>query len=276
MSDPWARHPRQRQLPGRASLLTGQFHKCLDQGEVGLARLAHEPRVAGRPEVAVVERRRGQRPGEHAPTQRAVGDQPDADLPQDREDLGLEVPGEQRVLALQRRDRVHGVGPADRGSTGLRQPEVADLARLDEVLHRADGLLDRHVRVDPVLEVQVDVVDAEPLQRGVAGAADVLGRAVDAHPRAVRVPLVAELRGQLHLVTATGDGLADEQLVGEGPVHVGGVEERHPQVERTVDGPRWPRPRPRPRRTRSCPCSRGRRRRRRGRQFHCRGCVAES
>ena len=37
-----------------------------------------------------------------------------------------------------------------------------------------------------MLVVEVDVVDAEPLQRRVARAADVLGPAVDAEPRAVR------------------------------------------------------------------------------------------
>ena len=66
------------------------------------------------------------------------------------------------------------------------RPEVADLAGLDELGHRADGLLDRDVLVDAVLVVEVDVVDAEALQRGVAGLPDVLRRAVDAEPLAVR------------------------------------------------------------------------------------------
>ena len=83
-------------------------------------------------------------------------------------DLVLEVAGEQRPLALERGDRVHGVGPADRVRRRLGQAEVADLAGLDELGHGADGLLDRHGRVDPVLVVEVEVVDAEPLERGVA------------------------------------------------------------------------------------------------------------
>jgi hypothetical protein len=87
-----------------------------------------------------------------------------------------------------------------------------------------------------VLVVEVDVLDAEALQAGVAGRADVLGAAVDADPGPVGEPLVAELGGQLHLVSAAGDGLADELLVGERPVHVGGVEEGDSEIEGAVDG----------------------------------------
>ena len=118
----------------------------------------------------------------------------------------------------------------------LGEAEVAHLAGRDQLGHRADGLLDRDGLVDAVLVVEVDVVDAEPLQRGVARGADVLGAAVDADPGAVGEPLVAELGGQLDLVAAAGDRPADELLVGERAVHVGGVEEGHAEVERSVDG----------------------------------------
>ena len=57
----------------------------------------------------------------------------------------------------------------------LGQAEVADLPGRDELGHGADGLLDRDGLVDAVLVVEVDVVDAEPLQAGVAGGPDVLG-----------------------------------------------------------------------------------------------------
>ena len=114
-----------------------------------------------------------------------------------RQDLGLHVPRPQRVLGLQRGDRVDGVRPADGVGRRLGQPEVADLARGDQLGHRADGLLDRHRLVDPVLVVEVDVVDAEPLQAGVAGLADVRRAAVDAaEARVARVPDDAELGRQ--------------------------------------------------------------------------------
>ena len=66
------------------------------------------------------------------------------------------------------------------------RPEVADLALLDELGHRPDGVLDRGAGVDAVLVVEVDVVGAEALQGGLAGRAHVVGAAVDAAPRADR------------------------------------------------------------------------------------------
>ncbi|CAN5572169.1 hypothetical protein BH20ACT19_BH20ACT19_07730 [soil metagenome] len=117
----------------------------------------------------------------------------------------------------------------------LGEPKVADLARLHELGHRPDGVLDRRVLVDPVLVVEVDVVHAEALERGVARAAHVLGLAVDPEHRAVLGALVAELGGEHDLVPAALDRPADEALVGERPVHVGGVEERHPELERAAD-----------------------------------------
>src|SRR3546814_12523962 len=43
----------------------------------------------------------------------------------------------------------------------LGQADVADLARLHLLRDRADGVFDRHVRVDPVLVVVVDLIIAE-------------------------------------------------------------------------------------------------------------------
>src|SRR3546814_10881243 len=47
----------------------------------------------------------------------------------------------------------------------LGQSDVADLARLHLLRDRADGVFDRHVRVDPVQVVEVDMIDAESSQR---------------------------------------------------------------------------------------------------------------
>src|SRR3712207_2751554 len=107
---------------------------------------------------------------------------------------------------------------------------------MDELSQRPPGVLDRDGGVDPVLVVEVENVDAEPLQRGVTGAAHVVGPAVDAEERAVLASLVAELGGEHHLVAPAGDGLPDEPLVGERAVHVRGVEEGDAEVQRPLDG----------------------------------------
>jgi hypothetical protein len=127
------------------------------------------------------------------------------------------------------------VGSAHRLGRGLGQAEVLDLALLDELGHRADGLLDRHRVVDAVLVVEVDEVDAEPLERVLAGLAHVVGPAVDAEKAAVLSALIAELAGDDDPVAALAHRPAHELLVGERPVHVGGVEEGSAEVEVAVD-----------------------------------------
>ena len=92
------------------------------------------------------------------------------------------------------------------------------------------------VGIDAVLVVEVDVVDAEPRERRLAGLADVLGAAVDALPAAVVAAHVAELGRQHDLVASLGDGASDQQLVLERTVDVGRVEEEDAQVEGAVDG----------------------------------------
>ena len=79
------------------------------------------------------------------------------------------------------------------------------------------------------------MVDAEALQRRVAGGADVIGLAVDAEERPFLAAHVAELRGQHDLVAPAADGAADEQLVRERAVHVRRVDEVDAELERTVD-----------------------------------------
>ena len=82
-------------------------------------------------------------------------------------------PVEQREFALHRGDRVGGVGPPDALRPGLAQPQKPDLALLDEPRHCADRLLDRHRRIDPVLVIEIDDIDAEPLQARLAGLGDI-------------------------------------------------------------------------------------------------------
>ena len=116
------------------------------------------PRVA-RPDLA------GARGRQQAARQHPVGGHADAELADRRQDLRLDPAAHQRVLDLQRGDRVDGVRAADGGGAHLGQAEVPDEAGLDHLRDRADRVLDRDPRVQPGRLVQVDVVGAEPLQR---------------------------------------------------------------------------------------------------------------
>jgi hypothetical protein len=84
-----------------------------------------------------------------------------------------------------------------------------------------------------VLVVEVDVIDAEPLQARVARLAHVLGLAVD--PALAVDDLDRELGREHDLIALAFDRLADEHFVRIRPVHVGGVEQRHAELERAVD-----------------------------------------
>ena len=112
---------------------------------------------------------------------------------------------------------------------------MADLAGLDQCLHRAEGLFDGHGAIYPVLVVQVNDVDAESGQRRIAGLKNVVGCPVDSDERAILSALIPELGGNHDLIATSFDRLAHQSLVGEGPVHVSGVQEGDTAVERFVN-----------------------------------------
>ena len=119
---------------------------------------------------------------------------------------------------------------------GLGETEVADLAGIDQLGHRAHRLLDRDVRIDAVLVVEVDVVDGQAAQRRVAGGQHVLGSAVDAAGAGiVGIADDPELGRQHDLVAPVGDRAPDELLVGVRAVAVRGVQQCDPEVECTMD-----------------------------------------
>jgi len=87
-----------------------------------------------------------------------------------------------------------------------------------------------------MLVVQVDVIDAESLERSLARRAHVLRTPVDAAHLGIRAAHHPELGREHYLVPPAGDRLTHELLVGVRSVHVGRVEEVDAQVERPVDG----------------------------------------
>jgi len=102
-----------------------------------------------------------------------------------------------------------------------------------ESCHGAERFLDRHGRIDPVLVVKIDHVDAEPLEALLAGADDIVRPALG--DLALAPAEIAEFGRQHHPAAPTLDGLADQLLVMAEAVHVGGVEQRDPAVERLLD-----------------------------------------
>ena len=84
-----------------------------------------------------------ERAGQPASPERAVGTIP---IPSSRASgkiSGLGVACPERVLVLERGDRMNRVGAPDRPGRRLGDAEVPHLAGLDQLLHRAPRLLDR-------------------------------------------------------------------------------------------------------------------------------------
>jgi hypothetical protein len=131
------------------------------------------------------------------------------------------------------------VRPPDRLRPGFAQPEVPDLAGLDQLADRPGDLLDRHLRVDAVLVEDVQPIGPQVPQAVLRDLADVLRPAVQrlAQPRVLR-HVEPELGRQHDLVAEALHRLAEQLLVTAGAtaVQLGGVEEVDPQLESAPDG----------------------------------------
>src|SRR5579884_2036992 len=86
-----------------------------------------------------------------------------------------------------------------------------------------------------MLVIKVDHFDTEPLEARLTGRAHILGIATDSEKFTVRPTNIAKLRRQENAVAAIADGPADEFFIAAHTVHVGGIKEIHPALERVVD-----------------------------------------
>ena len=203
----------------------GDGPHTIDDRGIGRHRLRSEAWVR-RPEVTLSDPLRGEGAREEAATERAIREEADSALLGEREHAVDDVLiRPQRQFALHARHRMHGIGGHDLLDARLGQSEVADLARADQLGHGAPCLLDRHLRIHAVQLVEIDRVDAEPAQRCIARSADMLGRAVapirggvDGDEADLRRDDDAVAQARAH------DVLADDLLVGERSVDIGGVE----------------------------------------------------
>jgi len=92
------------------------------------------------------------------------------------------------------------MGAPDRRGAGFGNAEMAHLALMHEIAHRADRLLDRHGRIDAVDVIEVDYVGLQPLEAALAGLADIVGTAVR-EARTAGLAQIAELAGD-HVIAA--------------------------------------------------------------------------
>src|SRR2546428_9329342 len=96
-----------------------------------------------------------------------------------------------------------GMRPAHRLRGCFRQTEVTDFALPDQVRHRAHRVVDRDRPIHAMLIVEIDVIHAQPPERGVACRLDVLRAAVLSGPLPVRSADIPELRREDYLVATS-------------------------------------------------------------------------
>jgi hypothetical protein len=176
-------------------------------------------------------------PAEQAARQHAVGGDTDPKLTAGGQDLRLDAAAHQRALDLQVRDRVHRGGAAQGFRADLGQADVADVAGVHQLGDGADGVLDRHVRVEPRRAVDVDRLDTEALQRVRRRGLHRHRARIVSEPGAAGIALGAELHADRDTVAAAlAQRLGDQQLVVAHAVEVAGVEQHDAGFARGGDG----------------------------------------
>src|SRR6267142_5999943 len=173
--------PGQRQLRRCHAFFASQFLDCCSQLAVFLKRLLSETGIRPSP-IAWVEifefldcTRQ-----ESAP-KRTVRDESDVEFAASRQHaVDRHFARPKRILTLQRYDRVDFLSAPQRLRAGFRQSDRSDLARRNEFGQRANGFLDRNVRINAMLIIEIDRFDAQPTKARVARTADILGRTIHA------------------------------------------------------------------------------------------------
>jgi hypothetical protein len=129
------------------------------------------------------------------------------------------------------------MGAANGLGADLGEPDVLDPALGHHLGQRTDRLFDRDAGIEARGPVDVDRLDAEPLQRIGEKILDGRWTAVIAEEVSLDVTQRAELDRDLHIApVAGGQRLADQQLVVAHAVEIAGVEQRDAGVERGMDG----------------------------------------
>ena len=119
----------------------------------------------------------------------------------------------------------------------LRQSDVLDVSGLHHVGDGADRLLDRHRWIEPCGTINIDCLDAEPLQRVGEKTLHRGGAAINADKAHRGIAQRAELDADLQTVPiAARERFADQHLIVAHAVEIAGVEQGDTGIECGVDG----------------------------------------
>ncbi len=157
--------PCKRDLRRQSLSSVPQRAHQINQSLIGLAILRAEPRHAAAKIRAVELRIRVDLARQKSFAKWAERHEANPKLLQRGHHRLLRLSPEQRVLALERSNRLNRVSAADRLRACFRETEVLHLAFLNQILDRACNIFDGNVQVDTMLIEQIDGIDLQPLQR---------------------------------------------------------------------------------------------------------------
>src|SRR6266508_1049620 len=223
--DPWllGEQPCERDLRRRRPLFVRDLPQDIHDRLICLARFRREAQheIA---EIGAHERRLlVDRARQEAFAEWTEGHEADAELLEGWQQLFFGTSPPQGVFALDRSDRLDGVGAADRAHAGFGHAEVLHFALRDQFLDRPRHVFDRHRRVDAMLVVEIHDVGFEPFQRTLDALPDALGATV-LHLLPVLV-FDAELGRDHDLLAHWRQRLPDELFISMGPVDLRRIEE---------------------------------------------------
>src|SRR5204863_6270540 len=114
---------------------------------------------------------------------------------------------------------------------------IAHLARANQLRHRAHGFFNRRLRIDPMLVVKIDAINAEPAQTRFARLLYVVRFAVNsAKSRRIRVTQDSKLCRDNNAMAFAANSASDQLLIRVRTINVGGIEESNPKVDCAIDG----------------------------------------
>ncbi len=141
--------------------------------------------------------------------------------------------GADAVAILDRDDSRDACGALQLGDAEVRHADVPDLAFLLQFHQLAQGIFQRHARIGRVELIEVDTLEAQPLQAPFARLAQVRGVAFslpDIAPRANQSALGRDHQaGRIRM-----QRLADQPLADVGAVRIRRVDEVHAELQRPL------------------------------------------
>ena len=149
---------------------------------------------------------------QHPLAQRRERHQSDFHFLERRQHLRLDLAEPERILVLDRRHVECGVRLPKRLDRRLRDAPMQNFALVEEFFHGAGDFLNRHLRIDAVNVIQIDVIRPQTLQRSLERATQCLGARIQADAFAV-LNIPTALGRQLDLIANGLERLADEFFI---------------------------------------------------------------